>query len=245
MQDFLDYSLRTAPGTLVLVALFLAVPARERLFRIAVLILAFILLRDAMTREGFWTFGLTDQAVWIRFIDDAFILSGLAVTSLVVVGIVLGTQRDLRALVKWGDYRNPVVWGIGIVGAAAVTIPVLIVYPGVPLEDRGGAVASTLIPVLLAFALAGNLMEEVLFRGLLQGYVRQAYGEIRAMVVSALAFAAGHVFLASTVTDLGWPIIAFTLWEGAICAWIGGKYGVIASTLTHGLAIFTISSGLF
>lgn len=40
-------------------------------------------------------------------------------------------------------------------------------------------------------------------------------------------------------------ILVFTLYEGVICAIVAMKQGVIASTLTHGLAVFILASGLF
>lgn len=58
-------------------------------------------------------------------------------------------------------------------------------------------------------------------------------------------FAACHAFLATTVTDVGWPLLAFTLWEGLICAFLRLRWGVIPAAIAHGLAIFLLSSGLF
>lgn len=47
------------------------------------------------------------------------------------------------------------------------------------------------------------------------------------------------------MTDVGWPLLAFTLWEGLICAFLRLRWGVIPAAIAHGLAIFLLSSGLF
>ena len=39
-------------------------------------------------------------------------------------------------------------------------------------------------------------------------------------------------------------LLAFTLWEGTIAGLVGAKGGVLPATLTHGGAIFLLSSGL-
>jgi hypothetical protein len=63
-------------------------------------------------------------------------------------------------------------------------------------------------------------------------------------VQSGLVFALCHVFLATTVSSVGVPLLLFTLWEGIIAGIVGEKYGVLPATITHGGAIFLLSSGL-
>ncbi len=83
----------------------------------------------------------------------------------------------------------------------------------------------------------------MLFRGLMQGQWEQRVTPGRAVLLSGLTFATGHIFLASTVTDVGAPLLVFTLVEGLVCAEICRREGVLASTLTHGLTIFGLSAG--
>ena len=98
--------------------------------------------------------------------------------------------------------------------------------------------------MILFFCLAGNLFEEVLFRGLLQTRLAQAMSPVRAALLSGLLFAACHSFLASTVTDLGWPLLVFTAWEGLICAFLRLRHGLTPAVLTHGLAIAALATAL-
>lgn len=104
--------------------------------------------------------------------------------------------------------------------------------------------ATSLLPAIAVLAFAGNLLEEVLFRGALQGHLEPVTSPVRAAVLSGLLFAGGHVFLASTVTDLWWPVLAFTAYEGLVCAFLRRRRGVIAATFADGGAIFLLASGV-
>ena len=217
----------------------------EPLLRVTVLVLGFVLLRDAMTPLGFWRIGGASEGglPWVRFTDDAFLLVVLGAGTLIATASLLWLAPDLRSLGRWGRL-TPVTVILGIGGGAVAAAPVLLASAGVPVADRGGAVAGSVLPVLLWFAMSGNLAEEVLFRGFLQGRLEQLTGASRAAVLSALLFAACHVFLATTVTDAGWPLLLFTLFEGVICALLRATRGVIPAAIAHGLAIFLLASGL-
>ncbi|MNC55080.1 CAAX amino terminal protease self- immunity [compost metagenome] len=81
----------------------------------------------------------------------------------------------------------------------------------------------------------------MLFRGFLQGYLELHVSALRAALISAVAFSALHAFLALSVTQLGWTVLLFTLIEGLACGLIRMRYGVVASTATHGTAILLIA----
>ncbi|WP_016696821.1 CPBP family intramembrane glutamic endopeptidase [Actinoalloteichus spitiensis] len=243
--EFLGYGARIGPG-LLLVALcyWLTRSDRDPLLRIVLLILGFVLIRDAMTPAGFWTFGVVGGTVpWLRFTDDAAVLLVFGASTLLVTASVLRWAPDLRSLVRWGDLRPGTV-ALGLGGGVLAAAPVLLLSLAWPLEERGGHVAGTLLPALLFLALAGNLAEEVLFRGFLQGRLEQTFSPARSAVLSGVLFATCHVFLASTVTDVGWPLLAFTLLEGLICAYLRLRRGLAPAVLAHGTAIFLLASGL-
>lgn len=244
LPDLLTYSVRILPGLLLIGACFaLARAARDPLLRILTLIFGFILIRDAMTPLGFWRLGAAAGVPWLRFTDQAGILLLFGLGTVALTAAVLKLDSGLRSLVRWGRFTPiTLAWGIG--GGVLAAAPALLLSLPTPLAARGGAVAVTLLPVLLAFSLAGNLAEEVLFRGFLQGRLEQHAGAVRAALLSALLFAACHAFLASTVTDVGWPLLAFTLYEGLICAFLRVRSGVIAAALAHGTAIFLLASAL-
>nr|WP_236667290.1 CPBP family intramembrane glutamic endopeptidase [Nonomuraea sp. K271] len=241
MSGLLAYGVRILPGLLLIGACYV-VARRERdpLLRVMVLILGFVQVRDAMTPLEFWRLGAAGAVPWLRFTDQAGTLLLFGLGTLALTAGVLRLDSELRALVRWGRFA-PVTLGWGVGGGVLAAAPVLLLSLPTPLAARGGAVAVTLLPVLLVFSLAGNLAEEVLFRGFLQGRLEQHASAGRAAVLSALLFAACHVFLASTVTDVGWPLPAFALYEGLICAFLRLRDGVIAAALAHGLAIFLLA----
>ncbi|MGM7671291.1 CPBP family glutamic-type intramembrane protease [Microbacterium sp. A93] len=205
--------------------------------------------------------------LWLRFTDDPLALLVMAVASLVLVAAILWACRDLRWTVLWTGRRWWASVLVGVLGGGLIVLPFLYLYgtlgqwipalhsvapaltmPVVPVEHRGGAVAGGVLVVLVLFALCGNLVEEVLFRGFLQAHLEDQLpgrtGRWRAALLSALLFAAGHLFLAYNLTGLGWPIIAFTALEGLVCAVIALRHGVLGATVAHAGAIFVLASGL-
>jgi membrane protease YdiL (CAAX protease family) len=246
MSPILDtltaYFARVLPG-LALGAAMLVLARRDPRLRIVLYLALFVLLRDAMTPLGLWSFG-TQGFFWIRLSSDPVFLVVFGAASL---GISLGVyylDRGNRPLVRWtrGTVSARLLWGVG--GAAVVVSPLVAVYQFTPLESRGGPVPTSILPAILVFAVLGNLLEETLFRGYVAGLFAQRMTPTRAGIASGVAFAFCHIYLATTVTGAGSPLLAFTLWEGVIAGLVWSKGGVIASTLTHGGAIFLLSSGL-
>jgi len=92
-------------------------------------------------------------------------------------------------------------------------------------------------------ALAGNLYEEVLFRGFLQPALTAPFGSFRATCLSALGFGLAHSFLTvNTVTLAGAEtthalLLGFTLLEGAVCAMLAPRWGVLSAAAAHGTII--------
>lgn len=243
MENLPDYLLRITPGLALISLVFILLPKKQILAKIFVLILGFILMRDAMTPVSFWSFGITESAVWLRFVNDAWLLFVLGTLSL-LTSFVLLRVPSLRALVRWGNARSLRTYVVGIGCGLLVAAPFLLLSQSVALEYRGGVVALAVFPALLYMSLAGNFLEELVFRGFLQSYFEKHMTSIRAAVLSGLIFATAHIFLASTVTDLGWPLLAFVTIEGFACAFVYRRFGLISASLTHGVAIFVLASGI-
>ena len=243
MSDLPDYFLRISPGLTLIAIVFLLLPRKQIITRIFLLIFGFILMRDAMTPVGYWTFGIHEQAIWLRFIDDGWLLAILATLSLATCMLLL-CMKDLRKLVRWGKLSSPSTYLVGVGAGLAVALPFILLALPVDMSLRGGEVAAILLPALLYMALAGNLLEELMFRGFLQSYLEKQTTATRAAIVSGLLFAVAHIFLASTVTNLGLPLILFVTVEGLVSAFVYKKYGLVSAALTHGLAIFVLASGL-
>jgi membrane protease YdiL (CAAX protease family) len=204
----------------------------------------FILLRDAMTPLGLWTFG-AQGFFWIRLHDDPSFLILFGIACLGLTMAMYFFDRENRPLLQWlrGPWYRGLLWGT--IGALAVVAPFVVIYRYTPIDTRGGVVSSTLLPAILVFALLGNLLEESLFRGYVYGQLlSQKMTPLSAAIASGVIFCFCHIYLATTVTNIGYPLLVFTLWEGIIAGLVGSKCGVLPSTLTHGGAIFLLSSGL-
>lgn len=197
-----------------------------------------------MTPVGFWEFGITEPAIWLRFIDNSLILTVLGILSL-VAALALLQIKDLRKLVRWGNLHSWKTYFVGLITGLLVAAPFVLLALGTPIAARGSEVSTTLLPALFILSFAGNFLEELIFRGFLQSYFEKYSSTIRAALLSGLMFAVAHIFLASTVTNLGLPVILFVAIEGLACAFVYRKYGLISSAIVHGLVIFTLASGLF
>ena len=242
----IDFVLKIMPGTILAVALFLFLRKANPLLHLFIFTAYFLFTRDAMTSLGLWGLG-NDGFLWVRWIEDPVALLLLGITSIGTVILMQAVSPDLGKLIKWfeGNKLNGSL--IGIAGAVVVFLPMIIIYRGVPIESRGGIVPLSLLPFILWVVLSGNLLEEVLFRGYLYGWVtkEEEMKPVVAAVISGVFFSFGHIFLAYNVTNVGINLLIFTLWEGVVAGLVRSKYGVIPATLTHGLTIFLVTSGLF
>lgn len=226
------YLFYLTPGVLLCGLWFWLTPKNQTGMRILILLLGFVLVRDAMTPQGLWS--LTDQAQ-IGFIANPLILAALGLLSLALVGLLACLAPALWALVVWrkGNLAGGLV--LGLLAGIVIGLP-LRLYQG-----NGFDVDMLWLGGLLVLAYGGNALEEVLFRGVLQGYLEQHTSALRAALGSAVAFAACHGFLALSVTQVGWPILAFTLLEGVVCATLRMRYGVIAAIAAHGTIILLMA----
>jgi len=233
------------PGLFLLIVTYFSLPTKEKIFKLFVLILGFILMRDAMTPAGIWEFGIQDGVMWLRFVESHFILLTIAVFSVFLSLVILRFHGTNFSEIKWFGNRSPFFSVVmGVIGSMIAAGPFVLPYFFTPMAERGGMIPAHLLISLLIFTLCGNFLEEVLFRELLQDYLNKHVGTMRAILLSALFFALGHVFLATTVTNLGPLILMFTFWEGLVCAWIKPKFGILSATVAHGLTIFILSSGI-
>lgn len=243
MQELVGYLSNVMAGLGLVALLFFTLPRKQLLLRITVLILGFILVRDAMTPAGLWNFGMADSTLWLRFTNDSTVLVGLGVASILVATVLL-LDKSLRKLVRWGSTNSPRTYIAGLAAGIFIALPFILLGLNTPIQDRGGVVEISLLPALLFMTLAGNFLEELIFRGFLQSYLAKHMSSVREVMISALMFATAHTFLATTVTNIGWPLLLFVTFEGLVCALVYKKYGLISSGLAHGLAIFLVASAM-
>ena len=245
MENLIDYLIRISPAIAVVVLVFILVrPGKQA--RVVLYILTFILLRDALTPSSLWRLGVTDGIPWIRLFPNHVFLLGTALSSLTAVGLlVLLDRENSREVVFLRKGTELEGWVSALVALAVLLSPFVLLYRRIDLMDRGGVVDPAFVGSILIFALAGNLLEELLFRGYVYNVLKRQDIDLRAGIVTGFVFCLCHAFLATTVTSIGTPLLLFTLWEGVICGIVGARYGVLPATLVHGGAIFGLTSGLF
>lgn len=228
LSHLATYLLHLFPGLALCALWFWLTPRTATGLRILILILAFVLVRDAMTPAGLWSLGTGMQ---LGFSANPLVLAALGLMSLGLVALLPRAAPDLWRTIDW---RTSGLWA-GLLAGCAIGLP-LRLWQGIAFTGDwlwlGG---------LLVLAYGGNALEEVLFRGLLQGHLARHTTALRAALGSAVAFAACHIFLALTVTQAGWPVLLFTLVEGLACGLLRMRYGVPAAIAAHGTAILLIA----
>lgn len=223
------YLLQVLPGLALCALWYRLTPGAATGLRILILLLAFVLVRDAMTPQGLWS--LTAQ-IQIGFSSNPLILLALGVMSLGLIALLSRAAPALWSLVVWG--RGGLL--LGLLAGCAIGLP-LRVYQGLAFNGDW-----LWLGAMLVLAFGGNALEEVLFRGVLQGYLEHHTTPLQAALGSGVAFAACHAFLALIVTQVGWPILAFTLIEGVVCGLLRMRFGVLAAIAAHGTAILLIAA---
>ncbi len=239
-HTLIEYFFKVLPALGIAVLFWFTVKPDPKL-RIGIYILLFVLFRDAMTGAKLWSFGV-EGGFWIRLGDSPFNLILLGFLSLTLVAGLWKFDIENRKLVLW--FRGNKLAGAlaGILSALLISSPVWalnVFYSSANLKT----VSSDLLLPLFWFAICGNLYEEFLFRGYVRGLAEEKYGRIRAALISGTAFAFFHIYLAVTVSSVGFPLLLFTLWEGIICGLLASRWGIYSSTIAHGGAIWIISSG--
>jgi len=227
--------------------------------------------RDTLTPVGLWEIE-TRSSFFLRLPEHPAALCLLTASSVCLVGLALATERGLAAGVAWHRGKGAhAAAGAGCLAGAAIVLPV------VWLAGDGSVVHSMMASdaeltaspppavtshwaLLLTFSLVGNLYEELLFRGFLQGCLERTFlqditdkpasgraaaeavaaAKTRAALASGLAFAFAHGSLATATTDCGWVLLVFCLWEGLVAGFVYARFGLIGSTVAHGGAIFLL-----
>ena len=240
-QTLLPFFARIAPGYVVGLAALIAIPRQRSELRLAVYILLFVLFRDAMTPVGFWSISHSGS---VRFTHDPVVLVDIGLFAFASVFVINAFEPDLAKVLVWVKGKAHWAAVAGVLGAGLIVGPIWLfrqyLVPEVPLPV---ATLAELGP-LLTLCLAGNFLEEVLFRGYFQGIVEKTTTPARAAIASGLFFALCHSFLAVTVTNVGAPLLAFTWFEGTVAGFVRMRFGVLAATLTHGLAVFALAAGV-
>jgi hypothetical protein len=237
-DELIHYISRVALPAFAFIVFLFSVPKKAKPLRIFSVILLFILLRDAMTPTGLWKITSTLE---LRFVDQPLTLWLLAISS---VGLIFLSRFAIGHLGPWN--KRPIFESI-IIGLSAGILVAVLPYSFGQWTTRAPSVKAEGVSLLLAIAalaFLGNLLEEAIFRGHFQNYLYELnLSDSRVILLSGSTFSLCHSFLAFTVTHAGWPILAFTFYEGIICAYLRHRNGLLSAALAHGAGLFLILSG--
>ncbi len=235
-----EYVFKLVPAFVVAALFLLSLPKRWAIPRILLHIACFVLARDAMTAPGFWQINRGS----LRLSASPEILYALSLFS---AALAYGIYKlEARANQPFNFLRPGRHLGHSLLTASLAIAAVLLLVgvgkscfalPSLPPPNP-----SYFLPILV-FALIGNAYEELLFRGLLQETIATYTTSLHAAWLSALAFCFCHIFLAFNLTQIGTPLLVFTLIEGLAAAFAYRQSGFLAVCLTHGLVIFVMAMG--
>jgi len=120
-----EYLLRLAPALAVALLVFLFI--KPKAFERIVLYLAlFILLRDAMTPLGLWSFG-SRGFFWIRINNDALFLLLFGLSSAGLAAALYFFDRENRWLMRFFRRNRTAGIVVGAAGALAVEEPLMLI----------------------------------------------------------------------------------------------------------------------
>ena len=246
LNILLEFFLRILPGLIVGITFILLFGKKHLAIRIFSYILLFIAMRDVFAPLNVWKVGETEGVFWLRMIEDPVFLILGSLLCIFLAVLLNKLDKEARQLCVYIKKSLIHALSTGLIGAVISLIPMLLIYQFVPIENRGGEVTNSpvFLCLLLVFCLCVNFLEESIYRGYVQGYAERYFTPTKSAILSGILFSFSHMFLAITVTNAGWGILAFTAYVGIIAGLVRSKAGVIASTITHGVAIFFLVSDI-
>lgn len=229
-----SYIASALPGVFLGGLALALIPKKMLGLRIMLYAFMFVFIRDLMTPHGLW---ILSKENGLTFSSDVTILSLLGLITLVFTFAQFTYESHLKAKVVFFIGSKWKTLLFGFIGGFVVGIPALSF-------DNAIDHSYSLLAGLLFFSLCGNFLEEMIFRGFLQGYLEDFVSPLRAAMLSGLMFSLFHIHLSFVTTQLGYYIILFTLYEGILCSLLRMRYGLFSSILAHGIGIFIMASGL-
>lgn len=225
------------------------------------LILALFVLIEAVIAPGFAraVFDLTRQAgVFMRRYPVPIIIQIIVQESLILFIVLLfAVLRGLRPA-DLGLRGTPLYWFLAGIGLSVVALPVrvaagLIVHfaLGGTLENVSGVDSAALFPLVAHPAWTGApivllggvlvpLTEEIVFRGVLYGWLRKHMGVPLALLVSAVAFGSIHSGVATAVAAGIMGLILAVSYEYSKSLWVPVVLHALNNTVLLGFLFLVL-----
>lgn len=214
MYPLFGYLISIAPAGLLAVAMLALLPRASISLRLAIYVVFFIFARDAMGLHGFWR--LAPGTLVLTAANETLLALALICAALSLT--VLSFETPACAHLRWwpSDQRLKAI-GWGIAGAVVIGVVAHLLKTVANLQPVTHF-SPRFDGAILIFSLAGNLFEELLFRGILQSRLAASFSPLKAITLSALLFSFCHIWLALLISGAGVSVLIFTLIEG----WVAG-----------------------
>lgn len=133
---------------------------------------------------------------------------------------------------------RPLVLGVVVTEVLSVAVSQLGIEPeGMKEVARIAREPALFLASLLAMAVLAPLVEELVFRGLLYGWLAGRWGTVVAWLVSSLAFAAAHIEPAHAIL-----VLPLGLWFGWLRRRTGSLWpSLVAHIVNNGLAVAAVA----
>lgn len=241
MYLLFSYLISIAPAGLLAAALLALLPKARVSLRVSIYILFFMFARDAMGPHGFWR--LAPGTLVVTAGNETLLALALMCAALCLTVLFLETPACSQ-LRWWPRQQRLKAIGWGITGAIFIGVVVHLLKNVANLQPMTNF-SPGFHSAILVFALAGNLFEELMFRGILQSRLALTFSPLRAITLSTLLFSFCHIWLTQLTSGAGISVLVFTLIEGWVAGFVYWRSGLIAATLAHGLAIYGLATGMY
>jgi membrane protease YdiL (CAAX protease family) len=224
---------------------------RTQAVRGLVLLGVFVVLRAVVARawDRYFPGGYGTDPLFLGFLAGTFLLLSVG---LVYLGFTRWVGVDLQAWwLNRRQFGGDLRWGlVGVVLVFAVTIggtlALTALVPGLaPTGEAGAATApdattgtttglgvNLLLGLFFGLAIAA-FQEETLFRGFLQGLLRERYGRVTAIVGQSVVFTLAHL---GYYPASAWPLLLVVFLVGLVTGWLVDRRGtLLAAGIAHGV----------
>jgi|GEM_PF-6226918 len=236
MELLLELLWILVPFLLVMLLLYVIVARKKVVWKIVIFIISFIIIETVLLYKQLWWLQGKQSKLEIEFTSDGWILFTLSLIGLlIVVGFIL-FQVKLNRYVIWTNKNIFKSFMYGSIGAIVLTIPIILLnihtFGEVPFDGN----LSLLISIIL-FIVVGKSIEELIFRGYLQGYLDRLYSPFMSGFIATAIYSLLHFVILSLTREHYLLATIQSIYIGIICSYLRYRFGILASTLANALAI--------
>lgn len=224
------------PFLLVMFLLYKLAARKNVIWKIVIIIGCFVVIRTLLFYEQVWWIQDEHGKLLIDFTSDTWLLITLSLIGiLIVVGCFL-FQMKLNLYVKWAS--DSVIKSIifGLISSIFLISPMLLwnFYTLWPLRTVESA---SLLVSVAAFIIIDKFIEELVFRGYLQGYLDRFYSPLKSNILTTSVYSLSHLLILIIMGQHFLFVFVYSIFAGFIFSGLRNRYGIVSSALANGVSI--------